>query len=81
MDVFIASFEGVYELGENSTITVHTKCPKTPVNDTDTGTCTLLKDCPWVYSYLTDFQVYQQYFCPINNKFAGVCCPTKIFEP
>ncbi|CAG9823746.1 unnamed protein product [Phaedon cochleariae] len=66
---------GVYEIGGDSTVNLNPDCPKSPVNSTVKGHCTLLKDCPQVHHFLTDFQVYQQYFCPLENKYAGVCCP------
>ncbi|KAJ8955617.1 hypothetical protein NQ318_001447 [Aromia moschata] len=59
--------QGTYDLGETSTVaTSNDECTKTPLNAT--GECTLLKDCSEVYQYLTDFQVYQQYFCALDNK-------------
>ncbi|KAJ8955627.1 hypothetical protein NQ318_001458 [Aromia moschata] len=58
---------GTYELGDNSlAITNNDMCLNTPLNAT--GVCIPLKDCTEVYSYLTDFQVYQQYFCALENR-------------
>ncbi|CAG9823745.1 unnamed protein product [Phaedon cochleariae] len=68
---------GVYDIGENSTVLVNPDCPKTPMSPAIAGFCTLLKDCPEVLPLLTDFHVYEQYFCPLENTYAGVCCPRK----
>nr|XP_023015428.1 inter-alpha-trypsin inhibitor heavy chain H4-like isoform X6 [Leptinotarsa decemlineata] len=67
----------IYDIGKNATVPPGLDCPKTPENGTIPGQCTLLKDCPEVFTYLIDFQVYLQYFCPLETTFAGVCCPKK----
>ncbi|XP_068904451.1 inter-alpha-trypsin inhibitor heavy chain H4-like isoform X4 [Tenebrio molitor] len=66
---------GMLKLGQSGDVTVHPECSKTPLND-NTGECTLLYDCPEVFSVLTDINIYFKYFCPLN-EFAGVCCPKK----
>ncbi|CAH1113787.1 unnamed protein product [Psylliodes chrysocephalus] len=67
---------GVFKIGKSSlNLPTGDKCPKNPQGGE--GTCTLIKDCPEVFTLLTDFDTYKQYFCPVQNKFAGVCCPKK----
>uniref|UniRef100_V5G5K3 Inter-alpha-trypsin inhibitor heavy chain n=1 Tax=Anoplophora glabripennis TaxID=217634 RepID=V5G5K3_ANOGL len=64
-----------YELGNNYNTNTEVECPKTPVNTTEPGICVLLKDCSEVYKDLKNFQTYQSYFCPVDTKYAGICCP------
>ncbi|XP_018575084.1 uncharacterized protein LOC108913917 [Anoplophora glabripennis] len=74
--------QDVYELGDFSypMIIIQKPCLKTPFDATQTGTCSTLPRCPDVYSNLTNFSIYQQYFCAIettDKKYAGVCCPLR----
>ncbi|XP_074041441.1 inter-alpha-trypsin inhibitor heavy chain H4 isoform X3 [Leptinotarsa decemlineata] len=68
---------GTYELGEHASVAAGLDCPETPLNGTISGQCTLLKDCHEVFTYLTDFQTFEKYFCPLESKYVGVCCPKK----
>ncbi|CAH1369387.1 unnamed protein product [Tenebrio molitor] len=70
----ITTPQGTFKLGQSGDVTAHPECSKTPLNGT--GECTLLHDCPEVFSMLTDINIYLQYFCPLD-EYAGVCCPKK----
>ncbi|XP_057662727.1 inter-alpha-trypsin inhibitor heavy chain H4-like isoform X1 [Diorhabda carinulata] len=68
---------GTLKIGDESlNFTPTNTCAKTP-KGTEGGLCTLIKDCPEVFSDLTDFETYKQYSCPVQNEYAGVCCPKK----
>ncbi|XP_018575685.1 inter-alpha-trypsin inhibitor heavy chain H4 isoform X2 [Anoplophora glabripennis] len=72
--------QNIYDLGESYRPIIDQECPQTPLNATQSGTCSTLSLCPEVHSFLTDFSIYQQYFCSIeitDKKYAGVCCPPK----
>ncbi|XP_063902770.1 inter-alpha-trypsin inhibitor heavy chain H3-like isoform X1 [Zophobas morio] len=49
------------------------KCAATPVNGT-AGVCTPLIQCPQVFPHLTDAQIFDKYFCPLDT-YVGICCP------
>ncbi|KAJ3655069.1 hypothetical protein Zmor_014212 [Zophobas morio] len=68
----ITTPQGSFKLGRGGDVTIRPNCPKTPNNST--GVCTIIYDCPQVFSLLTDVNIYLQYFCPLN-EYAGVCCP------
>ncbi|XP_063902809.1 inter-alpha-trypsin inhibitor heavy chain H3-like [Zophobas morio] len=70
----IITSQGSFQLGQKSVVTTRPSCPSTPKNTT--GICTIIFDCPEVFTLLTDINVYLKYFCPLN-KYAGVCCPVK----
>ncbi|KAJ8920663.1 hypothetical protein NQ315_004802, partial [Exocentrus adspersus] len=61
--------QSTYELEGSSPVGPDIECQKTPLNATETGTCTLLSNCLEVHPYLTDFVVYQRYFCTVNNAY------------
>ncbi|CAG9859314.1 unnamed protein product [Phyllotreta striolata] len=63
------------DLGEHVSILGTENCTGTPKNNTEIGTCTLLSQCPHVYSLLTDFQAYESVSCIVQNNYAGICCP------
>ncbi|RZC37145.1 hypothetical protein BDFB_007453 [Asbolus verrucosus] len=56
---------GSFKLGKSSDVNNRPDCPQTPLNGT--GICTILFDCPQVFSLLSDFDVYLRYFCPLNE--------------
>ncbi|XP_057667755.1 inter-alpha-trypsin inhibitor heavy chain H4-like [Diorhabda carinulata] len=64
-----------YELGEDVIDIPKVNCTKTPLNDTTLGQCVLLHQCFHMLLNLNTFQDYQEYFCPLENKYAGICCP------
>ncbi|XP_063902787.1 inter-alpha-trypsin inhibitor heavy chain H4-like isoform X1 [Zophobas morio] len=66
--------QGSFQLGQKSVVTTRPSCPSTPTNTT--GICTIIFDCPEVFTLLTDISVYLKYFCPLT-KYAGMCCPVK----
>ncbi|XP_072382761.1 inter-alpha-trypsin inhibitor heavy chain H4-like isoform X1 [Diabrotica undecimpunctata] len=55
-------------------------CPVTPLNNNKTGDCVLLKECPGVLVFLPTFKDYEKYFCSLDNKYAGVCCPKLVLK-
>ncbi|XP_072393627.1 inter-alpha-trypsin inhibitor heavy chain H4-like isoform X1 [Diabrotica undecimpunctata] len=72
--------DGVFELGDSNLVNyAHSACPKTPQGVE--GECVLIKDCPTVLPYLTDLAAYTKYFCPVETKYAGVCCPKVLKLP
>ncbi|XP_063930131.1 inter-alpha-trypsin inhibitor heavy chain H4-like isoform X2 [Zophobas morio] len=68
----ITTAEGTFTLRTSGGDLPHPECPKTPFNGT--GVCMFVFDCPQVFSFLDDLNVYLKYFCPLN-EYAGVCCP------
>ncbi|KAF2899118.1 hypothetical protein ILUMI_07057 [Ignelater luminosus] len=64
---------GNYQLGLNVTLKNGMACQRTPLNST--GHCSLLHACPRMYSYLESLYMYNMYFCVLQKKYAGVCCP------
>lgn len=55
-------------MGKNAVISdIREECPKTPLNETTGGRCALLRECPQVHSYLSDFQTYEKYFCAVDK--------------
>ncbi|XP_056645310.1 inter-alpha-trypsin inhibitor heavy chain H4-like isoform X1 [Diorhabda sublineata] len=64
--------KGEFKLGLNETVLTHPECPSTTPHQT--GKCTLIHECPQVFTQLTDIQTYEKYFCDLQG-FAGVCCP------
>ncbi|CAG9838175.1 unnamed protein product [Diabrotica balteata] len=67
---------GQFKLGEDSLkITPTETCSKTP--EGKEGVCSLIKDCPQVFSKLTNFEVYKTFSCVLQKEYAGVCCPKK----
>ncbi|XP_018570736.1 inter-alpha-trypsin inhibitor heavy chain H4-like isoform X2 [Anoplophora glabripennis] len=70
--------EKTYELGETYIVADPKSCPELSINNTQSGRCVLLKDCPELSSTVIDFQTYQQYFCSIEEKYAGICCPKRV---
>ncbi|XP_018570732.1 inter-alpha-trypsin inhibitor heavy chain H4-like isoform X2 [Anoplophora glabripennis] len=68
----------IYELGETYIVDDPKPCSKTMTNNTQPGQCVHLKDCFELFWIVTDFQVYQKYFCPIDDKYAGMCCPKTV---
>ncbi|RZC39131.1 inter-alpha-trypsin inhibitor heavy chain H4-like, partial [Asbolus verrucosus] len=67
------SFSGDYHLSLDAAIANQPECSETPTNST-AGICTLLPKCPQVFSHLTDVQVFEKYFCPLDT-YVGICCP------
>ncbi|XP_063902781.1 inter-alpha-trypsin inhibitor heavy chain H4-like isoform X2 [Zophobas morio] len=70
----ITTPQGSFQLGQKNAVTTRPSCPSTPTNTT--GVCTIIFDCPEVFTLLTDINVYLKFFCPLND-YAGVCCPVK----
>ncbi|XP_017771114.1 PREDICTED: inter-alpha-trypsin inhibitor heavy chain H4-like [Nicrophorus vespilloides] len=68
-------FKGRYTLGINETSPAGLDCIDP---QSEEGLCMLVSDCDILLPKLTDEQTFKDYFCSIENKFAGVCCPKPI---
>ncbi|XP_017779412.1 PREDICTED: inter-alpha-trypsin inhibitor heavy chain H3-like isoform X2 [Nicrophorus vespilloides] len=74
VDGTLTFFKGHYTLGLNETSPAGLDCTDP---QSEEGFCMLVKDCEILLPKLIDEQSFKDYFCSIENKFAGVCCPKK----
>jgi len=73
-DGSLAFFKGNYKLGFNETSPEDLECTNP---NSGNGQCKLVKDCEVLYPSLVGPKEFKDYFCVIDDKFAGVCCPKK----
>ncbi|KAK4880135.1 hypothetical protein RN001_008281 [Aquatica leii] len=67
---FITISKGKYKLGLNETISDVVQCKA----NNKPGYCVLLNSCSQAYSVILSLNDYINYFCELQNEYAGVCC-------